>query len=88
MTNWEATANKAPSNNTLSHFGRSVLKSVGHESMQDSPTYAGPPGAWDIDRNDHCVLETGAVGKEKMARGTQLPTIGVARNCNNCMNHG
>ena len=45
----------------------------------DSLTYAGPPGAWDIIPNDHCVLETGAVGTENMARGTQMPNIAVAR---------
>src|SRR5689334_3887227 len=45
---------------------------------QNSPTYAGPPGAWDIDRNDRCALETGAVGTQEMARGAQMETNIVA----------
>jgi hypothetical protein len=40
---------------------------------------AGPPGAWNIDRNDGCGLGTGAVGSQKMALGAQRSIIAVAR---------
>ena len=50
-----------------------------HGDCRGEMKSTGPPGAWNIDRNDGCGLGTGAVGTQKMALGTQMSIIAVAR---------
>ncbi len=59
-----------------------------NKGQTNSPTYAGPPGAWDIDRNDRCAVETGAVGSQKMALDTKMFIAVVRVTATSCMNHG
>ncbi len=50
----------------------------GKDNKANSATYASPPGAWNIDRHNHCDLETGTASTQKMALGTQMSIIAVA----------
>ncbi len=53
------------------------VKACAVQGTQNSATYSGPPGAWNIGRNDRCDLETDAVSEQKMALGAHMSIIEV-----------